>query len=200
MKIRNFAIAGGLALAFVLVAATGSTIFAQGRGGGRPANPGPPAGSPGVDRGLGNASTRSNGRSDNGLGTASTNSNGRSDNGLDRARAGRGNASIPTDNDLNKFRGISKKLGVTPTDLRTQYQAALAANPDLTFGQFVAANVVADNLSGRNSNITTAKILLGLENGDSIGKTLKNLGLSSDEAKSATKDADRQIKDSKKKN
>jgi hypothetical protein len=200
MRIRSFTIAGGLALAFLLVAATGSNIYAQGRGGGRPASPGPPAGSPGVDRGLGNASSRSDGRSDTGLGTASTNSNGRSDTGLGRARAGNGNGSIPSDTDLNKFRGISKKLGTTPEALRTQYQAALAANPNLTFGQFVAANVIADNLNATHSTITAASILTGLQNGDSIGETLQNLGLASDQAKAAKKDADRQIKDSKKKN
>ena len=57
----------------------------RGSGGGRSNAGGPPAGV-GVDRGLGNASERSGGRSDDGLGNASDRSNGRSDAGLDRAR------------------------------------------------------------------------------------------------------------------
>ena len=189
-----------LALSLLLIAGATSYTSAQGRGGGRPANAGPPAGTPngGVSGGLGNASTHSNGRSDDGLGTASTNSNGRSDAGLDRARRGSDNANMPDNNELNRYNGISRKLGVSPETLRAQYAAALATNPDLKFGQFVAANVIADNLNGRNSAITSSAILLGLQNGDSIGKTLKNLGISGDEAKRIEKAAKKQIKESKK--
>src|SRR5258706_1509533 len=57
----------------------------RGSGGGGGHAGGPPPGV-GVDRGLGNASDRSNGRSDNGLGTASDRSNGRSDARLHRGR------------------------------------------------------------------------------------------------------------------
>ena len=92
--VRKGTYAGFLCL-LVLLLATGA--FAQGRGGGRGGGGGrgsggggshgggPPDGV-GVDRGLGNASERSGGRSDDGLGNASTRSNGRSDAGLERAR------------------------------------------------------------------------------------------------------------------
>ncbi|HYJ45625.1 MAG TPA: hypothetical protein VEV81_03355 [Pyrinomonadaceae bacterium] len=152
-------------------------------------------GSPGVDRGLGNASSRSGGRSDDGLGTASDKSKGRSDKGIDRAREGGRNGDAPrTDKDLNRFQGIARKLDTTPETLRTQYEAALAANPNLKFGQFVAANVVADNLGATHSNITTSAILAGLQSGRSLGQTLQDLGLSDSEAKTAEKEAKRQIK------
>ena len=155
---------------------------------------------PGVDRGLGTASSRTNGRSDRGLGNASDRSNGRSDNGLDRARAARDNANRMSDNDLNRYRGISKKLGTTPEEMRARYQAALMNNPDLTYGQFVAANVIADNLGGSRPAITSSAILAGLANGDSIGRTLQNLGLSKNDAKATQKDAERRIDEAKKRN
>jgi hypothetical protein len=185
--------------------ALGSIAFAQGRGGGngggRPTGVGggPPAGV-GVDRGLGTASTRSDGRSDMGLGRASTNSNGRSDAGLDRARLARANANRMSDTELNRYRGLSKKLGTTPEQMRAAYQAALLANPDLTYGQFVAANVVADNLHSRFPSITSSAILAGLANGDSFGRTLQNLGLSHDQAKTAQRTADDEIKAAKERN
>jgi len=98
---------------------------------------------------------------------------------------------------LNRFRGVSKKVGLTPTQMRANFQAALLANPDLTFGQFVAANVVADNLHARFPSITSAAILAGLAKGDSLGRTLHNLGLSNDQAKDAQRNANEQIKAAK---
>lgn len=188
----------GLTLALVLTAGIGAGALAQGRSGGHPS--GPPAGSPSGNQGgnQGNPSSNSGGHADDGLGTASDRSNGRSDAGLDRARMGRGNASMPDSNELNRFQGIAKKLGTTPAALSTQYQAALAANPDLKFGQFVAANVVADNLNGRYPGVTSSSLLLGMQNGDSLGQTLKRLGVDGDQAKSLEKAAKRQIHESKK--
>jgi hypothetical protein len=105
-------------------------------------------------------------------------------------------SNIPSDNELNRYRGISKKLGTTPETLRLSYEAALAANPGLKFGQFVSANVVASNLAGRFPNVTAEAILLGLQNDRSLGQTLRDLGVNSDAAKQAEKDAKRQIKES----
>jgi len=87
---------------------------------------------------------------------------------------------------------------MTPEDLRASYESALAANPDLTWGQFVAANVVADNLGTRYPNITSAAILEGLQNGDSLGRTLESLGMGEDQAKTAEKEAKREVKAAKK--
>lgn len=199
-----------LSVAAVFVAvlfAASVDVFGQGRGGGRPSGAGggngggrpsgvgQPGGT-GVDRGIGTASDRSRGRSDDGLGNASTRSNGRSDTGLDRARAN--GAPAAGSSELRKYNGISRKLEMTPEELRTSYEAALAANPDLKWGQFVAANVVADNLGGRYPNITSAAILEGLANGDSLGRTLESLGLGEEQAEQAEKDAKREIKASKK--
>lgn len=85
-------------------------------------------------------------------------------------------------------------------ELRNQYQAALANNPDLKFGQFVAANMLARNLGSRFPNVTSAAILDGLAGGDSIGSTLKSLGVSSSEAKDAERQAKQAMKKSKNRN
>ena len=135
-----------------------------------------------------------------GLGRASTNSNGRSDTGIDRARNASQAANSVSDNELNRYRGLSKKLGTTPDQMRAAYHAALMANPNLTYGQFVAANVVADNLHSRFPSITSTAILAGLANGRSLGQTLRDLGLTSDQAKVAKQTADDQIKAAKKRN
>ena len=212
MRIRNFFAVAAFALSFVLF--TSADVSAQGRGGGggrpagagssgggRPAGVGQPGGfgqpsGMGVDRGLGTSSTRSDGRADTGRGNASTRSNGRSDTGLDRARAG--GAPDRNSDELRRYTGISKKLDMTPEALRTSYETALAADSDLTWGQFVAANVIADNLGARHPNITSAAILEGLRNGDSIGETLERLGLGEEQAETAEKEAKREIKASKK--
>jgi hypothetical protein len=200
-------LATALTFSFVVLFGTDSNINAQGNrggaGGNRPSTAGPPAGvgrpdaSPGVDRGLGTASQRSNGRSDAGLGTASERSGGRSDSGLDRARNARNRAENVSDTDLNRYRGISRKLDVTPEELRARYEAALLANPDLKYGQFVAAHVVADNLGERYPNVTADAILAGYIDGDSIGKTLRNLGMTKEEAKAAERRAEDRIREAK---
>ena len=166
----------------------------QGSGGGN--GGGPPAGI-GVDRGLGNASSRSNGRSDDGLANASDRSNGRSDAGLDRARTAADNRR-QADKDLREHPGIANTLHVNANDLRNGYKAALAINPDLKFGQYVAATRLEQNLHSRFPAVTRNAILAGLASGDSLGRTLKNLGLSSHEADAAKKQAEREIKQSRK--
>jgi hypothetical protein len=150
----------------------------------------------GVDGGLGNASDRSNGRSDRGLGTASERSNGRSDAGLDRARAAKENAR-QADDELRDHPGLAKGMNMSANQLRDGYQSALATNPNLKFGQYVAANRIAKNLGSRNPNITSDAILQGVAGGRSIGQSLQDLGVSSKEAKEAEKTADREIKESK---
>jgi methylphosphotriester-DNA--protein-cysteine methyltransferase len=92
------------------------------------------------------------------------------------------------------FKGIAAKLGTTPDALESAYQAAKQANPKLTRGQFVAANMVAHNLSSKNPSITADAILNGLKSGKSIGQTLQGLGLSAKEAEDAEKQARRDTK------
>lgn len=191
----------------LLVLGMGTSIFGQGRGrgggvgGGRGSgggaagvgNPsGPPAGA-GVDRGLGTASDRSEGRSDRGLATASERSKGRSDQGLEQARMVRNNVR-QADEDLRNHPGISRALHTNANDLRSAYQAALTTNPNLKFGQFVAATRLAQNLGSRNPGITRDAILAGLDSGRSLGQTLQDLGLSERQANEARRQADREIK------
>jgi len=65
----------------------------------------------------------------------------------------------------DSFRGIATKLGMTSGELESAYQTAKQANPKLTHGQFVAANMVAHNLGSKNPAITTPAILSGLQSG-----------------------------------
>jgi hypothetical protein len=192
------------ACACLLVVLVATGAFAQGkghgagagRGGGSGNAGGPPAGI-GVDRGLGNASSRSDGRSDEGLGNASTRSNGRSDAGLDRARTASSNLH-KADDDLRDHPGLPHALHTNANDLRAGYQAALATNPGLTFGNYVAATRLSQNLGSRFPNITRDAILNGLASGRSIGGTLQDLGLSERESKDARKQVDRELKDARK--
>lgn len=182
----------------VLVLATGA--FAQGKsrggGGGRGSGGGPPAGG-GVDRGLGNASSRSGGRSDDGLSNASTKSKGRSDDGLERARRASSNLRR-ADGDLQDHPGLPRALRTNANDLRAGYQAALATNPDLTFGNYVSATRLGQNLNRRFPSVNRDAILSGLASGRSLGQTLQDLGLKGDESKAARKQADAEIKAARK--
>jgi len=195
-----------LVLVSLLVLTLATGVFAQGRGrgggvgGGRGSGSsgGPPPGV-GVDRGIGNASSRSGGRSDDGLSNASTRSNGRSDDGLERARQASSNLHR-ADNDLRDHPNLPRALHTNANDLRAGYQAALATNPDLTFGNYVAATRLGQNLNRRFPNVTRDAILSGLASGRSLGQTLQDLGLTSDEAKEAKKQAEREIKDARKNN
>ncbi len=86
---------------------------------------------------------------------------------------------------VTSFRGIASKLNTTPQALERDYQAAVAANPKITRGQFIAANVLAQNLGAKDSKITTQAILDSLKAGKSIGKTLQRLGLSAKDSNKA---------------
>jgi hypothetical protein len=184
----------------VLVLATGA--FAQGKGrgggvgGGRGSGGGPPTGT-GADRGLGNASSRSGGRSDDGLSNASSKSNGRSDDGLERARRASSNMR-KADDDLNDHPRLPKALHTNANDLRAGYQSALATNPDLTFGNYVSATRLGQNLNRRFPTVTRDAILSGLASGRSLGQTLQDLGLNNDESKAARKQAEAEIKAARK--
>jgi hypothetical protein len=187
----------------VLIAGLTISVFGQGRGrgggGGRGSGGGggthaggPPPGV-GVDRGLGNASDRSDGRSGRGLATASEKSRGRSDAGLERARVASNNLR-QADKDLRAHPGIARTLRTNANDLRSGYQAALASNPNLKFGQFVSATRLSQNLSSRHPAITRTAILNGLASGRSLGQTLQDLRLTEREANEAKRRADREIK------
>ena len=116
--------------------------------------------------------------------------------GADTSRAERQRAA-----NLKSFRGIAARLNTTPEALVASYESARQTNPKLSRGNFIAANVLADNLGARHPrhpNITTAAILSGLQSGRSIGQTLQSLGLSAREAKQARREANRTVKDADK--
>ncbi len=194
-------------LALVGLVVLGLTVSAlgQGRPGGNSGSRGPssskggPPSGAGVDRGIGNSSSRSDGRADDGRGNASERSGGRSDAGLDRARLA-SNRLRDADRDLREHPGIAHTLKVNANDLRSGYQAALMTNPDLKFGQYVAAERLQQNLGSRHPNITRDAILGGLASGRSLGRTLQDLGLSEHESSEARKRVEREIKKAKKKN
>jgi hypothetical protein len=102
------------------------------------------------------------------------------------------------DKDLQEHPGMAKALHVNANDLRSGYRQALTTNPNLKFGQYVAATRLQQNLHSRFPNVTRDAILAGLASGDSLGRTLQNLGLSSREASEAKKQAEREIKQSRK--
>lgn len=186
----------------VLGLATGA--FAQGKGrggggghgGGSGNGGGPPAGT-GSARGMGNASNKSGGRSDEGLNNASSKSNGRSDAGQERARRASSNLRR-ADDDLRDHPRLPRALHTNANDLRAGYQSALSVNPDLTFGHYVAATRLGQNLGDRHPNITRDAILNGLASGRSMGRTLQDLGLSERESNDARKRVDDEIKKAKK--
>ena len=198
----------GLLLLLALVLA--SDTFAQGRGrgggagggrgggGGSSSRGGPPTGT-GVDRGLGNASERSGGRSDDGLSNASTRSKGRSDDGIERARRASSNLRR-ADDDLRDHPRLPRALHTNANDLRAGYEAALAVNPDLKFGHYVSATRLSQNLNPRFPNVTREAILSGLASGRSLGQTLQDLGLNERESKEARKRVDAEIKAARKNN
>ena len=189
----------------LLVLALSVGTFAQGkgkgggssRGGGSSSRGGGPPTGTGVDRGLGNASERSGGRSDDGLSNASTKSKGRSAEGIERARS---NNLRRADDDLRDHPGLPRALKTNANDLRSGYQAALAVNPDLTFGNYVSATRLGQNLNPRFPNVTRDAILSGLNSGRSLGQTLQDLGLNEREAKDARRRVDDEIKQAKKNN
>ncbi|HEV2833843.1 MAG TPA: hypothetical protein VGW58_00925 [Pyrinomonadaceae bacterium] len=204
MKRNLLAVVNAIIITVVVVLSMTSSVAAQGRGrgggvgGGRGSGGGQPTGV-GVERGLGRSSDASVGRSDVGRGNASDRSNGRSDAGLERARLASDNLR-GADRDLRSHPGLARDLHVNANDLREDYRAALAVNPDLRFGEFVAATRLAHNLGNRNPAITRSAILAGLANGDSLGRTLRNLGLGKEQANDAIRRADRQVKESKRRN
>ena len=198
MRGRLLTLAAGLALACALAAVAPADAAAQGRGRGGGGGMGRPAGV-GVERGIGRSSERSVGRADVGRGNASERSGGRSDAGLERARL-RGENARRADDELREHPQMPARLHTTANDLREGYRAALAVNPELKFGQYVAATRVAANLGRRHPGVTREALLEGLADGRSLGRTLQDLGLNSREAREAERAAERELKESKRRN
>src|SRR5688500_1808709 len=56
----------------------------------------------------------------------------------------------------NRFKGLSKKLGRSPESVQAWFESERRMNPRLTYGQFVAANMIAK----KNSKGISAQTLL----------------------------------------
>src|SRR6185436_18778792 len=119
-----------LALFSLLVITLSLSVMAQGKGrgggggGGRGSGSGNAGGPPpgvGVERGIGNSSVHSEGRSDKGRENASVKSGGRSDAGLERARMASSRLR-DADRELRDHPNMARNLKLNANDLRAGYQ------------------------------------------------------------------------------
>ena len=147
MKQKSLVRLFGISAALVLVFGLSSQALAQGKG-------------KGGGKGKGN-SNATRGNSDKSKKTDDSLWNGFPDDKNKQKR-----------NSSQRFKGLSKKTGISEDALRARFELERKLNPDLTYGQFVAAHMIARNHRG----ISTGDILGGLRDGRSIGQTLKNKG------------------------
>jgi hypothetical protein len=90
----------------------------------------------------------------------------------------------------NRYEGLSRKTGMSSQSLRKWYESERELNPNLTYGQFVAANMIAGNHKG----ISAQSILNGLGNGSSIGQVLQDQGWNENQIRSERKRIKKNVK------
>jgi hypothetical protein len=163
----------GLILGLGLIFAVSSDVLAQGRGRGG-----------GGGNGRGNSGGQTVNRGNSGGINTNSSQNRRND---DRVNENRKN----TGGQNNRYNGLSRKTGISSQKLRSWYESERALNPDLTYGQFVAANMIAGNHDG----ISAQEILSGLGNGRSIGQVLQDEGWSENQIKKERKRIKSKVKD-----
>ena len=188
-KLWKFSAAPALACAFVLFGQAEAS--AQGRGG-----------SPGLNHAMGRTADVSAGRG-NGTtpgpyrsGPTEPTPSGNPYEYADQARIRERNER-EADKELRDHPDMPARLNTTADELREGYREAHRYNVFLTFGQYVAATRLSANLRAAHPNVTRTAILNGLAVHKSIGQTLRDLGLSKDEAKEAERRVEREIKESK---
>ena len=98
-----------------------------------------------------------------------------------------------------RFNGLAKKIGLSPEAAHAWYKTERVLNPDLTYGQFVAANMIARKHGSRYPLLTTEGILTGLRNGGNLGQTVKNLGFGDKDYRKERKRIDKIFKKAGKK-
>lgn len=76
-----------------------------------------------------------------------------------------------------RFNGLAKKIGMSPERAQDWYERERYLNPDLTFGQFVAANMIARKQGSRHPRLTAEAIFRRMRDGASLGQAVKDLGL-----------------------
>ncbi|HEX8847385.1 MAG TPA: hypothetical protein VF791_22265 [Pyrinomonadaceae bacterium] len=96
--------------------------------------------------------------------------------------------------ELKRYQRLASKLGTTPEEMLSQF-VRRANRSFLTFDKFLLANVIASNLEATRPDIT-ADLLLS-RRGKSFTRTLRDSGLSKEEAEAAEKKARQEIKESK---
>jgi hypothetical protein len=185
-----------LAAACVFALGVQTSVSAQGRGGGGGGGMAgglPPAGG---GSSMGRGPDMNRGRVDNGLNRASEQPGQRPDPVRELARIRRDNA-LNADKDLRAHPEMAASLRTTADDLREGYRVALALNPTLKLSQYVVATRLALNLGVSHPKVTRRELLIGLSEGHSIRRTLRDLGLGSEEAKEAHLRAEREVKESR---
>lgn len=182
-----------LVAACVFVLGGQTSVSAQGRGGGGIAVGRPPAGG---GSSMGRGPDMNRGRVDDGLSRATEKPGQRPDPVRELARIRRDNA-LSADKDLREHPEMAASLRTTADDLREGYRAALALNPTLKLSQYVLATRLTLNLGVSHPRVTRRELLIGFTEGHSISRTLRDLGLSSEEAKEAHLRAEREIKESR---
>lgn len=163
---------------FVFLLAASLAVWAQGKpSGGHPSGPPSGAGAP-SGAGMGNS----------GMGASHSDMGGRpSDAGRPSNTGSQAETQRPLkDSQVNggAFRMLEKKTGMTGEELQALYTSSGAKN----FGQFVSAVVVSKNLG-----LDTNAVLDGMKT-QSLGETLKSLGVSPEEAKKAIGQAKKEAK------
>ncbi|MDM7921744.1 MAG: hypothetical protein QUS14_05540 [Pyrinomonadaceae bacterium] len=150
-----------IVFASVFVFALSADAFGQGKGKG---------GSSGGGKGSGSVSqTKSSSRSDDGkIWDDRDDKNGKNN----KAKGGKKNDDGLVGRD-NRYKGLSKKLGMSPEEVRDWYEREKRRNPNLNYGRFVAANMISKNAK---KNVSADDILDGLRRGDSIGQVLQRSG------------------------
>jgi hypothetical protein len=166
---------------FVIVLSVASVVaLGQGRGGGagRPdgVGGGPPGGFGGSPNRSGDFGTPSSVHTghDNGAGNHPT--NGQPEHTQQPLK--------PSQIKSGAFRMLEQKTGLTQAQLESMYQSSGAKN----FGEFTSAVVVSKNLG-----LDTTAVLKGLQ-AQSLGQTLKDLGVPSKDVKPEIKKAQDQVK------
>lgn len=185
-----------LALACVFALGGRTSVPAQGRGGGGGGGRASGLPSPGGGSTMGRGPDMNRGRMDDGLSRATEGPGQRLDPARELARIRRDNA-LNADKDLREHPEMAASLRTTPDDLREGYRAALALNPTLKLSQYALTTRLALNLGVSHPRVTRQELLIGLAEGHNIRRTLRDLGLSGEEAKEAYLRAEREIKESR---
>jgi hypothetical protein len=178
--IKFFSLLATLVLCFSLAC----DAFAQGKGKGNSGGQGRGNSGSSANSGRGSADV-DKGKEDRGKG--------RDDRDDDRSANDRGRKS-GEDGNNHRYDALGRKLNMSGESVRDWYEREKQLNPDLTYGNFVAANMIARNHGSRYPNLTTEAILRRMRDGESLGQAMKNLGVNDRDIKQEKKRIKKEIK------